>query len=79
MIQVVKVLSLQVYRFSAILTTYDVSFCRFIQQKLERATLQEKQQVFNEIIDSAYHLMTDVFGNYVIQKFFEFGSMVGQI
>lgn len=48
---------------------------RFIQQKLERATLQEKQQVFNEIIDSAYHLMTDVFGNYVIQKFFEFGSM----
>nr|CAB3265313.1 pumilio homolog 2-like [Phallusia mammillata] len=47
---------------------------RFIQQKLERATTQEKQLVFNEIIGNAYQLMTDVFGNYVIQKFFEFGS-----
>ena len=56
--------------------SYRDSLFRFIQQKLERATLSEKQQVFNEIIDSAYHLMTDVFGNYVIQKFFEFGSMV---
>nr|XP_018670299.1 pumilio homolog 2-like isoform X2 [Ciona intestinalis] len=48
---------------------------RFIQQKLERATPQEKQLVFNEIIGAAYQLMTDVFGNYVIQKFFEFGSL----
>lgn len=47
---------------------------RFIQQKLERATSQEKQMVFNEIARAAYQLMTDVFGNYVIQKFFEFGS-----
>lgn len=30
--------------------------------------------VFNEILGAAYHLMTDVFGNYVIQKFFEFGD-----
>lgn len=30
--------------------------------------------VFNEILSAAYSLMTDVFGNYVIQKFFEFGS-----
>lgn len=47
---------------------------RFIQQKLERATVNEKQMVFNEILPSAYNLMTDVFGNYVIQKFFEFGT-----
>lgn len=47
---------------------------RFIQQKLERATAAEKQLVFNEILVSAYSLMTDVFGNYVIQKFFEFGT-----
>ncbi|KAI1288090.1 Pumilio -like protein 2 [Halotydeus destructor] len=47
---------------------------RFIQQKLERASVQEKQLVFNEIIGNAYNLMTDVFGNYVIQKFFEFGT-----
>lgn len=47
---------------------------RFIQQKLERATAAEKQLVFNEIVGSAYGLMTDVFGNYVIQKFFEYGT-----
>lgn len=47
---------------------------RFIQQKLERASVLEKSMVFNEILTAAYSLMTDVFGNYVIQKFFEFGS-----
>ncbi|KAH9496628.1 Pumilio 2 [Bulinus truncatus] len=47
---------------------------RFIQQKLERATPQEKGMVFGEILSAAYSLMTDVFGNYVIQKFFEFGT-----
>ncbi|XP_070209150.1 pumilio homolog 2-like [Littorina saxatilis] len=47
---------------------------RFIQQKLERASHQEKAMVFTEILQAAYSLMTDVFGNYVIQKFFEFGT-----
>ena len=47
---------------------------RFIQQKLERASVVEKTLVFGEILSAAYSLMTDVFGNYVIQKFFEFGS-----
>ena len=47
---------------------------RFIQQKLERASASEKQLVFQEILSAAYSLMTDVFGNYVIQKFFEFGT-----
>lgn len=40
---------------------------RFIQQKLERASNAEKDMVFQEIIASASQLMTDVFGNYVIQ------------
>ncbi|MCD7452356.1 hypothetical protein HAX54_016284 [Datura stramonium] len=47
---------------------------RFIQQKLETATTEEKNMVFNEILPQALSLMTDVFGNYVIQKFFEHGS-----
>jgi pumilio RNA-binding family len=47
---------------------------RFIQQKLERASPSDKQIVFEEISPSAYSLMTDVFGNYVIQKFFEYGT-----
>ncbi|CAN0837562.1 Pumilio homolog 1 [Linum grandiflorum] len=47
---------------------------RFIQQKLETATTEERDMVFNEIMPQALSLMTDVFGNYVIQKFFEHGS-----
>uniref|UniRef100_A0A8C2BFE0 Pumilio RNA-binding family member 1 n=1 Tax=Cyprinus carpio TaxID=7962 RepID=A0A8C2BFE0_CYPCA len=47
----------------------------FIQLKLERASPAERQLVFNEILQAAYQLMVDVFGNYVIQKFFEFGSL----
>ncbi|CAN6471705.1 unnamed protein product [Victoria cruziana] len=47
---------------------------RFIQQKLETATIEEKNMVFQEIIPQALSLMTDVFGNYVIQKFFEHGT-----
>ncbi|PSS09419.1 Pumilio 1 like [Actinidia chinensis var. chinensis] len=48
---------------------------RFIQQKLETATTEEKNMVFEEIIPQALTLMTDVFGNYVIQKFFEHGMV----
>ncbi|KAJ3273912.1 mRNA binding protein puf3 [Terramyces sp. JEL0728] len=47
---------------------------RFIQQKLETATNDEKQMVFEEILPHALQLTTDVFGNYVIQKFFEHGN-----
>ncbi|KAM3281046.1 pumilio 1-like [Capsicum chacoense] len=47
---------------------------RFIQQKLETASTEEKNMVFQEIMPQALSLMTDVFGNYVIQKFFEHGS-----
>ncbi|XP_055962190.1 pumilio homolog 2-like [Mercurialis annua] len=46
---------------------------RFIQQKLETATVDEKNMVYQEIMPQALALMTDVFGNYVIQKFFEHG------
>ncbi|KAL1201990.1 Pumilio-like protein 2 [Cardamine amara subsp. amara] len=46
---------------------------RFIQQKLETATTDEKAMVYEEIMPQALALMTDVFGNYVIQKFFEHG------
>ncbi|KIO26249.1 hypothetical protein M407DRAFT_235490 [Tulasnella calospora MUT 4182] len=39
---------------------------RFIQQKLEVATIDERNKIFNEIVpEHALSLMTDVFGNYV--------------
>ncbi|KAG8916180.1 mRNA binding protein puf3, partial [Tulasnella sp. 417] len=48
---------------------------RFIQQKLEVATIDERNKVFAEIVpEHALSLMTDVFGNYVIQKLFEYGT-----
>ncbi|KAI9124705.1 hypothetical protein K1719_004627 [Acacia pycnantha] len=47
---------------------------RFIQQKLETASAEEKMKIFPEMIPHARTLMTDVFGNYVIQKFFEHGT-----
>lgn len=47
---------------------------RFIQQKLETANSDEKDQVFREIQPNSLQLMTDVFGNYVIQKLFEHGN-----
>ncbi|KAK1434818.1 hypothetical protein QVD17_00572 [Tagetes erecta] len=57
-----------------------VEFCgdqhgsRFIQQKLETCSSEEKESVFKEVLPNASRLITDVFGNYVIQKFFEYGS-----
>ncbi|KAL3838303.1 hypothetical protein ACJIZ3_022894 [Penstemon smallii] len=47
---------------------------RFIQQKLETATVEENMKIFREIAPHARTLMVDVFGNYVIQKFFEHGT-----
>lgn len=47
---------------------------RFIQQRLETATSEEKQIVFDEIVpDAALQLMQDVFGNYVSCMLFVMG------
>ncbi|WOL19019.1 hypothetical protein Cni_G27816 [Canna indica] len=47
---------------------------RFIQQKLETCSMDERESVFKEVLPHASSLMIDVFGNYVIQKFLEHGS-----
>ncbi|KAL6839756.1 hypothetical protein ACP4OV_030444 [Aristida adscensionis] len=47
---------------------------RFIQQKLENASADDREKIFPEILSNAIVLTTDVFGNYVIQKFFEFAT-----
>ncbi|KAK9726786.1 hypothetical protein RND81_05G237000 [Saponaria officinalis] len=48
---------------------------RFIQQKLEHCSTDEKDSVFKEVLPFGLKLMTDVFGNYVVQKFFEYGTL----
>ncbi|CAG8590302.1 540_t:CDS:2 [Acaulospora colombiana] len=49
---------------------------RFIQQKFDSATQDERQTIFDEIVPAGHGLplMRDVFGNYVIQKMLEYGS-----
>lgn len=47
---------------------------RLIQQKLETASADQKNMIFKETLENAFLLITDVFGNYVIQKFFEHGD-----
>ncbi|KAK4169247.1 putative pumilio protein [Cladorrhinum sp. PSN259] len=47
---------------------------RFIQNKLETANSDDKEQVFREIQPNTLALIKDLFGNYVIQKLFEHGN-----
>lgn len=52
----------------------DQTGSRFIQQKLEKADENTREDAFAEIYPEALVLMTDIYGNYVIQKFFDHGS-----
>nr|CAD1822102.1 unnamed protein product [Ananas comosus var. bracteatus] len=47
---------------------------RFIQQKLDTASAEERDCVFEEVLPHAFSLMNDAFGNYVVQKFFDYGN-----
>jgi hypothetical protein len=61
-------LQILILSLNSLLNSADQYGSRFIQQKLETATAEEKNMVFDEIMPQALSLMTDVFGNYVIQK-----------
>jgi len=52
----------------------DQNGSRFIQQKLETATAEERAAIGQELVPHGLQLATDVFGNYVMQKLFEFGT-----
>jgi mRNA-binding protein PUF3 len=48
---------------------------RYIQERLEEGlSTEEKDALFKEIQPNALQVIMDVFGNYVIQKFFEHGD-----
>ncbi len=50
---------------------------RFIQQKLESATKEDKMAILKQALTDAQRLMTDVFGNYVVQKLLDHGGPEG--
>lgn len=47
---------------------------RFIQQKLESASEEDKMAILSEALTDTQRLMTDVFGNYVVQKLLDHGG-----
>lgn len=57
-----------------------VEFCqdqngsRFIQQRIEVGDADEKEIVISEVLPVVDRLRNDVFGNYVVQKLFDFGT-----
>ena len=61
-------------------TGHVVEFCqdqngsRFIQQRLEVGSNEEKGVVMTEVLPAVRQLRNDVFGNYVVQKLLDFGT-----
>ncbi|PIA52206.1 hypothetical protein AQUCO_01000228v1 [Aquilegia coerulea] len=45
--------------------------CRFLQQQFEEGSPQDKQIIFQKIIDHVVELMMNPFGNYLVQKLLE--------
>ena len=47
---------------------------RFLQREMEVAGSIALQMVFEEVLPVIANLMVDAYGNYVVQKFFDFGT-----
>ncbi|KAJ7570225.1 hypothetical protein O6H91_01G110600 [Diphasiastrum complanatum] len=45
--------------------------CRFLQRKFDEGSVEDIKTIFSEIFDHIVELMTDPFGNYLIQKLLE--------
>ncbi|XP_002961917.2 pumilio homolog 12 [Selaginella moellendorffii] len=45
--------------------------CRFLQRRFDEGVAEDLQKIFEEIIDHIVDLMTDPFGNYLVQKLLE--------
>ncbi|KAL5708633.1 hypothetical protein ACHQM5_019404 [Ranunculus cassubicifolius] len=49
----------------------DQNGCRFLQKKFADGPAEDIEKIFNEIINHIVELMTDPFGNYLVQKLLE--------
>lgn len=52
-------------------TAMDQNGCRFLQRKFDEGSPEDVEKIFLEIIDHIIELMTDQFGNYLVQKLLE--------
>ena len=57
-----------------IVTNNDQQASIFLQQKLKSATPEQKTAIIDAIIGRAYALMTNRFGNFLVQRCFEHGT-----
>ena len=57
----------------------DQNGSRLIQLHFEKASDEEKEKIFQQILPFIHTLIEDVFGNYVIQKILEVGTMQQKI
>ncbi|KAL6545911.1 hypothetical protein OROGR_009785 [Orobanche gracilis] len=63
--------SLNDLRGKIVLAAKDQFGCRFLQNKFEEGDREDIHMIFTEVKDHICELMTDQFGNYLIQKFFK--------
>lgn len=64
---------LQQFKGEILTMCKDQQGSRFLQQKYCGSSPVDKQLLFSETAGNVHELVTDVFGNYVIQKIIEFG------
>lgn len=57
-----------------VLTENDQQASLFLQQRLKMGTQEQKYQIIDAIVDRAYPLMTNRFGNFLVQRCFEHGT-----
>ena len=53
----------------------DQNGSRIIQQYFEGAARDERDMIFQQVMEHANTLFTDMFGNYVIQKILQLGTL----
>jgi len=68
------------FRLSEMLTNVveaskDQNGSRIIQQYFEAANREEREMIFQQVMEHSNILLTDMFGNYVIQKILQLGTL----
>ncbi|KAJ5495598.1 Meiotic coiled-coil protein 2 [Penicillium diatomitis] len=62
------------YIVEKIICNNDQQSSIFLQQKLKVGTAEQKFEIIQAIIQQAYHLMVNRFGNFLVQRCFEHGT-----